>query len=220
VNCNAWQQQLQQTLDGAEPVDRTALEQHLHDCADCRAYHDAAQRLRAGLKLLRPPAAPPELTNRLVAAVVQDRLLRYRRGRRKLVVALAIAAGIIIVVGVRLWPGAAKPSPNAPESVKKDPDPLPNTVPEDQMATPRKSVETAVEAVASLTTRTTQRTVEETRKLIPLVGPQLPELSWEPAFPKVSLSGAGQGVTEGLEPIATHAKQAVSLLRRDFMQQF
>jgi anti-sigma factor RsiW len=219
VNCDACQQQLQLTLEGVEPSDTAVFDQHLRDCTNCRTYYDAARRLRAGLSLLRPPAPPPELTRRLVAAVQQDRLLRYRRARRKLFVALAVAASIVVVVGIRLWPGGGKPSPNPPEHVENRPDPEPR-IPEDRTATPRKSVESAVEVVASLTTRTTRHTVEETKKLIPLVGPQLPAFAWEPTFPTVNLSGSGQGVRKGFEPVAMHARQAASLLRRDLIPQF
>ncbi len=126
----------------------------------------------------------------------------------------------MIVVGVRLWPGGPKPTPNVPEHVEKRPDLEPRNVPEEKTASPRKSVETAVEAVASLTAQTTRRTVEETRKLIPLVDPQLPGFAWEPTLPTVSLSGAGHGVAEGLEPVTMHARRAVGLLRRDLIPQF
>ena len=221
MNCDACLEQLHQTLDGTAPADRAALDQHLRDCAACRAYHETGRRLASGLKLLCPPVPPSDLTSRVVAAVLRERLARYRLARRKLVVAMAIAASIVIAVAVRLWPGGPKPAPHVPDYVdNRHTDPEPRNLPEEKLATPRRSVENAVDAVASLTSRTTQRTIEETKRLLPLVEPQLPELPWQPTLPTVTLSGAGHGVSEGFEPVAMHARKAVSMLRRDLIPQF
>jgi len=222
VNCDACQEQLHQTLDGTDPADRGALDQHLAACADCRAYHDAARRMQTGLHLLRPPAPPAGLSARLVAALLEDRRRARSRARLRLVVGLAVAACVAVAVSLYLWPGRpAAPAPKGPQMVKPTPEP-PKRVLDSANATPRQSMETAVEAVASLTSRTTTQTVQQTKKLIPLVEPTLPELPWEPTVPvpTVTLRAAGQGVTEGFEPVAQHARRAVGLIRRDLLSDF
>ena len=218
MNCTACQEQLAQMLDGTEPGDRNGLDEHLRGCADCRAYDDAARRLRAGLKLLRPAEPPADLGARLVRAVQEQQRQLRRRARRRLVIGLAVAASVLVVVAIRYWPDKTTQTPNVPEVVKK-PEPTP-PVDDQANVTPRQSVKAAVDAVAFLTSDTTSRTVEETKRLIPLVEPTLPPMSWEPAIPMptLALREAGHGVGEGLEPVATHAKKAVGLLRREFIR--
>ncbi len=219
MNCIACQEQLCQTLDGSDVADQAALDRHLHDCADCRAYHETTRRLRSGLRQLRPPVPPPDLSSRLVAAVLEDRRRVHRRARLRRMVSFAAAACVLVAVAAYLWPDRSTPTSLVPEKVVKQPQPEP-PAPEEAKTTPRQSVESAVEAVASLTSRTTSQTVEQTMRLLPMVEPTLPELSWEPMLPTVSLREAGQGVSEGLEPVATHAKKAVGLLRRDLLPDF
>ena len=220
MNCNACQEQLRLTLDGTDLGDQAALEQHLGACAACRAYRETTRRLQAGLKLLRPSTPPPGFTARLVAAVQEDRRRLRRRARLRLVIGLAVAACVILAVSLRLWPSRPAPTqPNPPETVKKNLEPTP---PEPVVATvtPRQSVESAVEAVTALTTRTTTETMQQTRKLIPLMGPTLAEFPMDTTMPTLSLRDAGHGVSEGLEPVTTHAKRAVGLLRRDLLPDF
>jgi hypothetical protein len=177
--------------------------------------------MQTGLHLLRPPAPPAGLSARLVAALLEDRRQARRRARLRLVVGLAVAACVAVAVSLYLWPGRpAAPAPKQ-QMVKPTPD-SPKPVLHTAEATPRQSMQTAVDAVASLTTRTTTQTVERTKKLIPLVEPTLPELSWAPTvpIPTVTLRSAGQGVSEGLEPVAQHARRAVGLLRRDLLSDF
>lgn len=218
MNCPAFQEQLCRMLDGSAPEDRAAFDQHLRDCADCRASFDASRRLQTGLRQLRAPAPPDGLTARLVAAVLEDRRLLLRRARRRLVL-VAVAASVLIAVAVRFWPTHPAVPPVKPEVAREKIDRPRELSHEEARPTPRDTVESAVGAMASLTTRTTTRTVEETRKLMPLVEPALPDLSWQPALPSVSFSATGHGVSEGLEPMANHAKRAVDLLRRDLLNQ-
>ena len=218
MNCIACQEQLRQTLDGTAPADQTALTQHLANCADCSSFQETTRRLQSGLKLLRPPMAPHGLTARLLAAVQEDRRRLRRRTHLRFVVGLAVAASVVIAVSIYLWPKRPTTTSNPPEIVRNVPQPTPT--PEVASVTPRQSVESAMTAMASLTANITNETVQETRKLIPLVEPKLPELPWEPTLPTLSLRDAGHGVSEGLEPMATHAKRAVGLLRRDMLPDF
>ena len=205
MSCAACQEQLSQTLDGTDTPDRAALDLHLHGCAACQAYQATVLRLQTGLGLLCPPVPPPGLGARLVAAVREDQRRLRRRAQLRLVVSFAAAACVVVGVTIALWPGRPTPRPTVPDVVKKvDPEP---PTPSSATATPRQSVETAVEAMASLTARTTNQTVAETKKLMPLVEPSLAPLTWEPTLPTLSLNGAGHGIREGLEPMEiAHAK--------------
>ena len=215
MNCVACQEHLCQSLQGAAS-DRSGVDRHLQDCANCRAYQETTERLRTGLTLLRPPAPPVNLTARLVAAVQEDLHRSRRSARLRFAIGFAVAASVVIAAAVRLWPGRPASQPHGPETLVKQTDPQP---PAPERVTPRQSMETAVGAMASLTARTTTETFAETKKLMPLVEPALPELSWEPALPSLSLGDAGRSVSEGLEPVAMHAKRAVGLLRRDLLNQ-
>jgi hypothetical protein len=218
VNCPACQELLQQLLDGTEPVDQVALDEHVRSCADCRSYHEIARRLQGGLKSLRLPAPPLGFSARVVAVVQEDLRRARRRVRLRFALGCAIAASVAVAVAIRLWPAAPTQVPRNDVVKKENREPQP--APAVASMTPRRSVETAVEAMASLTSRTTSQTVDETRKLMPLVEPTLPEMPWDTAMPTLSLHGAGHGVSEGFEPMATHAKRAVDLLRRDLIPDF
>src|SRR5690348_8276975 len=103
MTCRAWQQLLQQHLDGGECA---ALEQHLAGCPDCAAEHLAIRRLLDGLALLPPPVTPPDLSDRLTQRLCEEakRLRRQRLSRRLLTAAgLAAAALVLLVLGVRAW---------------------------------------------------------------------------------------------------------------------
>ncbi len=217
MNCVACQDQLGQTLEGVKVADPAAFDLHLHDCADCRAYQETTRRLQTGLSLLRSPVPPTTLAARIVATVQADLHRTRRRARLRFAVGFAVAASVVIAAAIRLWPGRPTPQPNNPDNMVRKIEPQP-PAPE-ALVTPRQSMETAVGAMASLTARTTSETFEETKKLIPLVEPALPELSWTPTLPTLSFGDAGRGVSEGLEPVAAHAKRAVSLLRRDLFSQ-
>jgi hypothetical protein len=70
--------------------------------------------------------------------------------------------------------------------------------------------------VASLTSRTADETVRQTRMLLPM-GPALPPIDLQPRLepPTTTLREAGEGVMEGLEPMASSARRAVGLLLHD-----
>jgi hypothetical protein len=214
--CRAWQQLLQQHLDGDEGAD---LEQHLQACPHCAAERPALRRLLDGLALLAP-AVPPgglaeRITSRLCAEAGQQR--RRQRQRRLIPVwALAAAALVLVALGIRMrWPAAALPQTNDPgaSAVVKTPDrpPAPAPLLRDSMAQ-------AGTALASLTRRTANETVDQTASLLPLLpAPAVEPFSPGPALetPLEPLREASAGVSDGLAPVADHARRAVSLFFRD-----
>src|SRR4051794_26099214 len=119
MNCRAFRELLQRRLDGAES-DPGALDGHRKDCAEWAGLVAAAARLAAGLRRLAPPAPPADLTARIVGRVLQDRRARrHRRRRWASAGTLAVAASLLLAIGLRAWRpvGPAAPQQPAPPPV-------------------------------------------------------------------------------------------------------
>jgi hypothetical protein len=217
MNCPACHDLLQQRLDGgpAHPAggDPGTPDQHLQGCPECAALHRAARRLEEGLRLLAPPAPPAGLAGRVSAAVSRARRARARRRRR--LVPRALAASLLLVLlawAYRPWKERPRPTPAPDVPVARQEAPAPDPVPL------RESVAEAGSAVASLTTRTADETVGQTRLLLP--GPVPPALGGFDVDPPLKpatgpLREAGEGVSAGLEPVTSSVRRAASLLLRD-----
>src|SRR5260370_41476734 len=86
-------------------------------------------------------------------------------------------------------------------------------------ATLDQDVEEAGSALAALTRRAAGETLDQSRRLLsdmtPAVRPD-EALQPPPEPPTQSLREAGQGVSSGLEPMASSARRAVNLFLRDF----
>ena len=218
MNCQTCQELMQQRLDGS-PAEGPEVERHLADCPGCAALHAASLRLRDGLGRLGPPRPPLGLTDRIVAAVLQEQRTARNRSRRRAAV-LALAACLLIATGALglYYAGVLKFGTVAPNSVVEKNNPE-RTEPETPPAPPsvRGSVSEAGSALATLTTRTADETVGQTRLLVPMVtGPSLDEFDMPPALePTKPYLEAGQGVSVALEPVTNSARRAVDLFRRD-----
>ncbi len=109
-------------LGALPPVERSAYEQHLTACAECR---DQVAEL-AGLPGLlgrldahtassigRPEGAPPALLDRVLASAQTERLRRRRRGwwERGLTLATAAALALVVGLGVSTMSVPAPPAP-------------------------------------------------------------------------------------------------------------
>jgi anti-sigma factor RsiW len=208
MTCELYQAWLQRSLDGEDQGDRDVVERHLCECPACRALDDAVPRLREGLLALTPPRPPADLADRIVGQVRRERA----RTRRIRIAWAAVAAGLLLTIGIRAgWSRIFPPAPthHVPEQAVK---------PEEPIVPLRASVAEAGTALASLTTRTADETVGQTRLLIPtFTGPPFEEVGKAPAVdtPSQSLRDAGQGVSEGLEPVANSARRAVGLFLRE-----
>jgi hypothetical protein len=214
MNCAECEERLQLWLDGQAQENRSVAG-HVADCAACADRLSAARRLQEGLRLLDPPELPDDFAGRITTQILVDRrALRSRRQRW--VVATALAASLLLAVTLGFgkfakWGGApvhVEPAPIAKEDR--------NTLP---TPSPRQSVADAGEAVASLSRKATDETVEQTRLLWPVAtapfsfeGVDL-QTPLEP--PAQSLREAGQNVSSGLEPVASSAKRAMNLFWRD-----
>jgi hypothetical protein len=211
MNCPAWQDLLQQHLDGdAGPA---ALDHHLRDCPACAAHQADVRRLLAGLTLLRPPVPPAHLAGRLTDCLCAEfRTRQARTWRRRLgaLAGLAAAAAVLLALGLRSgWPIAGQPR----DDVAVRPDPLPAEPP---VGNPMAQ---AGQAVAALTSRTASDTVDRTTTLFPLVGrPSLDPLPVEPVDdePRLEpLRESAHAVSAGLAPVTDSARRAVNLFFRD-----
>jgi hypothetical protein len=219
MNCRESLDILQQHLDGIRPPSAESLAAHLRECPSCAGLHAAGRRLRDGLQLLKSPTPPTGLAPRISAAALRS--VRRRRLARRGAYALALAAAVLAAVGIRFSFG---PTPSAvpdheiakvmapsklevlqPPPANPTPPPLSNTVAE------------VGEAVASLTSRTADEAVGQTRLLLPIVsGSSLASLDFPPPeAPARPLRQAGENLTAGLDPVADSARRAVDLFLRD-----
>jgi predicted anti-sigma-YlaC factor YlaD len=206
VTCDEFQDWLQRRLDGAPPEDGDALDRHLAGCPDCREWHAAARRLEEGLRLLPAVTVPADLAGRVAGRVRGERRVRLRR-RVGLAASLALAACLVLA----LLLGRGRTRPEAPTMAGHTRPPASEAPPESL----RDSVTEAGSAVVGLTRRTADETVGQTKLLLPVVvaRPNLGDggvpATVEP--PMRSLRAAGQGVSEGLEPVTTSARRALNL---------
>jgi hypothetical protein len=222
MKCPEFQDRWQRRLDGERPAVAPDAEQHLAECPDCRRLEAAARRLEAALRVLPPPEAPSAgLTDRIVAAVLDDRRARLRFRRRVQFVASLAASLLLIAAGYAYFRSHQEPThPAGPAPVVQGPHVPDGAEPPARAATPSldDSVAAAGSAVISLTKRTAGETVDETRILLPrtLPSPALVDRRVLPrdlvaGRPAQSLQETGQGMASGLEPVTTSARRAVDL---------
>jgi len=219
MKCAECQELIQQRLDGLEPSDPAALELHLRGCSTCRALHGATGRLRGGILLLKPPAPPPGMSGRIAARLQADYRSRLLwRGRVRFAIATA-AAVLLLVSAWLLRPNVPQQPDNAlaPNEIAKNPPPKPPEKPAEESLDIRESVSEVSSVMVNAATRTTDAAVAEGRAFLPLVSStSLPTLNVSPpAEPTRSLKEAGQGVSDGLAPVADSARRAFDLFLRD-----
>ena len=222
MNCELCHDLIQQRLDGLNVV-APELQRHLAECTRCASLETASQRLHAGLHLLLPPPPPLDFTERLVTSVLADRRTRRRRARfRNGMFALA-ASLLIAALGIGWYASGQLPISKHPpqQSVIVNNNPVPPPLPDLPKPTTkpsmRDSMTDAGSALASLTTRTADETVGQTRLLVPMVtGPSLDELDMPPGVePTKSYLETSQGVSTALEPVTNSAERALRLFRHD-----
>jgi hypothetical protein len=217
MTCVECQEYLQRVLDGELDAGGTAVAEHLAACVSCSPLQTAGRRLQEGLRQVAAPHLPQDFAERVVARVVADQLHRHRL-RRRLFATAALAASLLLAVfaGYR-WYNAKEPNPASPENMANSGD----TTPKDPTPTPspRERVTGAGEAVASLSRRATEETVEQTRLLWPVATAPLSfdgiDLQTPLEPPAQSLREAGQHVSSGLEPVANSARRAMNLFWRE-----
>ncbi len=212
MNCGIAHDILQQSLDGT-PIESPEWLAHLQQCADCRALASAGRRLQDGLRLLTAPLPPPDLAERIVQRVLLE---RHRARRRRVATGLVLAAGLLLALTLRFnWYGSPHgPDVAPPEPVAKS---NPRTA-EQTTPTLRQSAAELGEVVVELSNETAQETVGQTSRLLSSVPkPLWNGLEIRPTLeaPTDPLREAGEGLSEGLEPVAKSARRALDLFLRE-----
>jgi hypothetical protein len=214
MNCQESRELLQQNLDGI-PIESPEWLAHVRLCCDCRTLASASRRLQYGLRLLTAPPPPPDLGARIAERVLLDRQRMRRRARQRWAVSLALAASLFVALALRFyWHG--RPAKSATQiPVAKNP--LPPQKKPEASPTLRESATELGAVFAALTNQTADETVGQTRRWVSNVtGPTLPHVDLtamqSPARP---LRQAGEGVSDGLEPVTTSARRAVGLFLRE-----
>lgn len=102
MNCNEASRLMSLKMEGAmDAAQAEALERHLGECPACRDERRDLERLAAALSALPEPALPDGLGERLRRAVgEQPALAGSGRGARPLFAVLALAAMVMLAVGV------------------------------------------------------------------------------------------------------------------------
>jgi hypothetical protein len=195
MSCEHCVQWLQEVLDGAEPD--LALIEHLVTCPACRDLYESALALRKGLAEMPRPEPTPELTDRVVSAVLFDRKRRQRR-RRTFARIAALAASILVVLFVSKYRPGPEPTlkPAAVENVK-----APSL---------RKTVVEAGSIVVERTRKQVDEAIDSTMQLLRRMEGDPP-----PASAVDPLQEASQGMTASLEPMTGSARRAFALFVRD-----
>lgn len=231
MNCIEAQDLLQRRLDGERLLDRATLDRHLATCAECRSLHAAAGTLETGLRLLPAVAPPVHLPALLVSSLLAERNSRQSR-RRRWLTATALAASLLLAFGIGLavtgsesanrflerqfagWfkPAATPQVPVATTPVTAETPPQGPSI--------RDGVAEAGTAVVSLTLRTTEETVEQTRLLtgtLPSATINLREVLPQPQEqpPLAVWQETGQRVTTGFEPVTSSARRAFRMFVRE-----
>jgi hypothetical protein len=212
MTCHDCQILLQQLLDHETIADAAALEQHLAGCADCRVWQAAARQLDKGIRHLPRPEATPELTRRIVRAVLVERSMRRRR-RLLAVSGLAASLVIAVLLGAYLLRPKARQQDLAVQTAPPSHPRTPETL---EAPGPSLSLRDSVAEVAQLTLRKADETVGQARSLWPNAAPKEISPVPPPLTPPVDpLREAGSSVTAGLEPVADSARRAFHLFLRE-----
>jgi predicted anti-sigma-YlaC factor YlaD len=106
MGCERWREKLSAQLDGEDdPADRTAVDEHLAGCADCRQWLDRAATVNR-LTRTGPAMAVPDLTAAIMAAVPAPRTFA-RLHQAWLYVALAGVGAVQLILGLAQVGGGA-----------------------------------------------------------------------------------------------------------------
>jgi predicted anti-sigma-YlaC factor YlaD len=211
MNCLECQDLMQRRLDG-EALLAPEMDAHLASCPECRIWQASSVRLLEGVQKL-PAAKPPVgFSQRLTGLVLRAR--EQRRRRVRWVVGAAVAASILLI----LMLNGNRPTPDGPnpaaDIAKKDPPPR---FKETQGLNP--TLDEVRTAVASLTDRVAKSTKENTQILLNVANPMDVAPQGKAgdapldAYVK-TVSGAGQGVSDAVQPVTQSAQRAVTYFFR------
>ena len=196
MNCLESLEILQRRLDGAPAAPDAALEQHLAQCPVCRERHAAARGLLEALKAAPRPEPTSARTSRLLAAVLRDRQRRRIRLRRSLYVTAALAASVLIMLGIAYFnrppQGDGKVEPGPLVEHKKDlpAPPAPEKKKEIEKHDPPASL-------AALTGKLADKTLDQAKVLLAAANP----------MEEIPVANVNVPVLQPLDPAAQPLRQ-------------
>ena len=126
MDCGLFSQQMDDWLDGRLPdAQRPSMQLHVKNCPDCSRGCADARELRAQMRALAAPALRPGFAERALAKAAAAPSGAVRIGRRA-VVGMALAASLVLGLGVAVILFALRPEPvdtvvltvSQPESVR------------------------------------------------------------------------------------------------------
>ncbi len=214
MNCSAFQEHVHRFLDGDAVAIPDAFEEHRRVCGECRATYAAAIELARGLRLAPWPAAPAELSDRMVALILQERTHQARHARRTWAAA-ALAASVLIAATAITWLSRGEPGASATGGTANAGGY--SGKPSLSLALDG-SVADAGSTLTSLVAVTARETVKQGRLLLPDAVPS-PTLANIDSLQQTlqpsarSLREAGQTLTASLEPVTASARRAVTTLQ-------
>ncbi|VTS03193.1 anti-sigma factor family protein [Tuwongella immobilis] len=234
--CDRASEAMHAQLDGECSASQQAeLEAHLEQCPPCRREWAELQSLLEWVDEAPPPAVPPLLTFRIATTVVRDQQRRRIRKLRQRAGLVAIAASILVAVGISWLGPTNRPTRNesmASHATSADPA-SPSTTPEMQppiaaqqfaQLTPQRptelqSLEDVRSAVLELTKRPNLPAMDVAYGF--WSAPSLPESpKLEPVEVDLSratepLDEAAQSVAVAFEPVASSTRRAIQWVVRD-----
>jgi hypothetical protein len=102
MKCEEFESTLQRQADGCyAPRDEASLRQHARDCPACRELEEGFRFIAQGFAASSVPAPPFDMTDRIVAAAVRDRLTGPRS--RRAIAWLAVAASLLAAIALWGW---------------------------------------------------------------------------------------------------------------------
>jgi hypothetical protein len=110
MQCAEFETRLNQALDERVSPERDdQLVEHARQCAACRSLRDAMQAIVEGLDRLAVPPASADLAERVLGEFLPRRVLRFPLAHRRVAWAAAVAASLVVAVGV--WWSQRTPVP-------------------------------------------------------------------------------------------------------------
>lgn len=225
--CRHTVNRINEVLDGKLPVAALDGDEHGRACRECRERIAASKVLSSGLGALTEPASfPQRMTERLVAAVLADRLVEQRSRLRlrysAIASSLAIAAGVVLAVWLGWFKSMMNATPDAPSVVREQP-PTP-APPDSQHSLPAQPPVRLGEELARAEHAlvNSSRPLTEPAEAAPQLLARLTDVLTRSAQPVPAFEAAGQSLLEipeaarsGLEPVTSSAQKAFSRLIRD-----
>lgn len=224
--CRRTVDRLQLVLDGELEAVAIEADPHTSACAACRQRVAAARVVLSVLATAEPVDVPADLTDRILAAVKEDRFSRVRR-RTFVVSAAAVAA---LAASLLFLMGYFAPPKQSPEFVRHPGlapkwDPKPEIAPEPRPAPPPevKPLRIGDElSKAGLALRESPRAITEPAAAAPEVFAKLTDAFAFPDGPmpdtqpaRAALADFPEVARTGLEPLTGTAQKAFSRLMRD-----